>query len=115
MPEMWFGPPTAAEATVLFDHIRSGSILFADSARAYIRPAQQRGLVLRCVDHGKGDYARREDVRGKLRSVSTHGIDGAWGRLKVWFAARVVSLLITLLDMLRSFSGGRTCLPVTCL
>jgi len=55
-----FGPPTAAEAAALFDHIRTGSILFADSARAYIR----------------------------LRCVSTQGIDGAWGRLKVWFAAK---------------------------
>ena len=46
------------------------------------------GLVLRVFDHGKGVYARRENVRSKLRPVSTQCIDMAWGRLKVRFAAR---------------------------
>jgi len=48
--ERRFGPPNKAEAEALFDHIATGSILFADSARAYIAPAK---LLLSCVDHGK--------------------------------------------------------------
>ena len=41
-----------------------------------------------CVDHGKGEYARKEFIRGKHRTVSTQGIDGAWGHLKMWLAAK---------------------------
>ena len=27
-------------------------------------------------------------LRGKMRTVSTQGIDGAWGRLKAWLNAK---------------------------
>ena len=86
--ERRFGPPNMAEASALFDHIASGSILFADSAKAYIAPAKEHGLALKCVDHGSGEYTRKEHFRGKLRTVSTQGIDGVWGNLKTWFAAK---------------------------
>ena len=86
--ERRFGPPNNAEATALFAHIAPGSILFADSAKAYIAPAKARGLFLSCVDHGSGEYTRKEVIMGKMRTVSTQGIDGAWGNLKIWLAAK---------------------------
>ena len=60
----------------------------ADSAKAYICPAKEHGLVLACVDHGKGEYVRHDLLRGKRRTVSTQGIDGAWGHLKMWLASK---------------------------
>ena len=72
----------------MFDHIAPGSVLFADSAKAYIGPAKDHGLYLSCVDHGSGEYTRKEQLRGKMRTVSTQGIDGAWGNLKIWLAAK---------------------------
>ena len=86
--ERRFGPPNKVEADALFDHIASGSILFADSAKAYIAPAKAHGLFLSSVDHGHGEWVRKEHIRGKLRSVSTQGIDGTWGKLKIWLAAK---------------------------
>ena len=81
----------------MFEHIAPGSILFADSAKAYIAPAKARGLWLSCVDHGKGEYTRKEIFRGQLRTISgasvehgdrwSMGIGGAWGNLKIWLAA----------------------------
>ena len=86
--ERRFGPPNKMEASDLFDHIATGSIVFADSAKAYIGPAKDHGLRLSCVDHGSGEYTRKEMLRGKLRVVSTQGIDGAWGNLKTWFNSK---------------------------
>jgi len=43
---------------------------------------------LHCVDHGAGEYTRKEVIRGKMRVISTQGIDGAWGNLKIWLAAK---------------------------
>ena len=31
---------------------------------------------------------RKEQFRGTMRTVSTQGIDGTWGRLKIWLAAK---------------------------
>jgi len=44
--------------------------------------------LLSCVDHGKGEYIRKELLRGKTRTVSTQGNDGALGRLKAWLNAK---------------------------
>ena len=86
--ERRFGPPNKREASAMFDHIAPGSIVFADSAKAYIVPAKEHGLWLSCVDHGSGEYVRKEKFRGRLRTVSTQGIDGAWGNLKTWFNSK---------------------------
>ena len=86
--ERRFGPPNKAEASDLFGHVAAGSIVFADSARAYLSAAASHGVLLRCVNHGKGEYVRREHLRGCLRCVSTQGIDGTWGRLKMWFSSK---------------------------
>ena len=66
----------------------TGPLLFADSTKAYIAPAKEHGLLLSCVDHGKGEYTRKETIRCKMRTVSTQGIDGACGRLKVWLGPK---------------------------
>ena len=81
--ERCFVPPYRKEASDLFEHIAPWSIVFADSAKAYIAPAKARGLWMSCVDHGKGEYIRKEQFRGQLCTVSTQGIDGAWGNLKM--------------------------------
>ena len=86
--ERRFGPPDKAEAAALFDHFAPQSILFADSAKAYVGPAKDHGLYLSCVDHGSGEYTRKKQLRGKMRTVSTQGIEGAWGNMKIWIAAK---------------------------
>ena len=40
------------------------------------------------VDHNKGEFSRREHIAGRVRVVSTQGIDGAWGNLKTFLRAR---------------------------
>ena len=36
-----------------------------------------------------GEFTRRERLQGKLRVVSTQGIDGTWGRLKTFLRSRM--------------------------
>ena len=101
--ERRFGPPNKAEADALFDHIASGSILLSDSAKAYIAPAKAHGLILRCVDHGHGEWVRKEHIRGKMRSVSIQWIDGTWGKLKMWLASKGGSYTDHVLGYLKEF------------
>ena len=56
----------------------------AGSIQEQCKLTEDHGLTLRIVDHNKGVYSRREFVRGKMRVVTTNGIDGTWGRLKNW-------------------------------
>ena len=70
-----FGPPNSLEASELFDHVASGSLLFADDARAYNKPAAAHGLILRTVDHNKGVFLARKllkaDYAPSQRTAST--------------------------------------------
>ena len=50
--------------------------------------ARKFGIFNAQVDHNKGEFSRRQSIRGKLRVVSTQGIDGARGNLKTFLRAR---------------------------
>ena len=50
------------EAAELFDHMAAGSIVFGDSAKAYISAAASHGCHLSCVDHGHGEVSRSTSV-----------------------------------------------------
>ena len=36
------------------------------------------------VDHSAGEFTRKQRLWGKVRTVSTQGIDGCWGALKTF-------------------------------
>ena len=58
-----------------------GSILFTDGARAYRRLAHMHGMFdHRYVNHGAGEFARRDRVGGRVMIVSTNQLEGLWGR-----------------------------------
>ena len=42
----------------------------------------------RSVDHSSGEFVRKQRLWGKLRVVSTQGIDGLWGLLKTFLRQR---------------------------
>ena len=86
--ERRFGPPTIEDVRPMVDRIASGSILYSDGARAYESLAKEMGLRWSSVDHSIGEFVRRQRLWGKLRIVSTQGIDGTWGRLKTFLRAR---------------------------
>ena len=77
-----------ADVRPLVDRIATGSILFMDGARAYESICNEIGLKWSSVDHSKGEFVRRERLWGKLRTVSTQGIDGCWGSLKTFLRSR---------------------------
>ena len=83
-----FGPPTVEEVVPLVQRVLPGSLLFTDGARAYTSACKDYGITNAQVDHSNGEFTRRERLHGKLRVVSTQGIDGAWGRLKTFLRAR---------------------------
>jgi len=83
-----FGPPTIENVRPLVDMLDPSSILYSDGARAYESLAREKGIRWSSVDHSAGEYVRRERLWGKLRVVSTQGIDGTWGRLKTFLRAR---------------------------
>ena len=83
-----FGPPTIADVRSLVDKIDPTSILYTDGARAYEALAKEYGIKWSSVDHSSGEFTRRERLWGKLRVVSTQGIDGQWGLLKTFLRAR---------------------------
>ena len=86
--ERRFGPPSLKDVAPLLDKIAVGSILFTDGARSYESTSKKIGLRWSSVDHNKGEFVRKQRLWGKLRSVSTQGIDGTWGRLKTFLRGR---------------------------
>jgi len=86
--ERRFGPPSIDNVRPLVDKISSGSIVFTDGARAYESLCKEYGLRWSSVDHSSGEFTRRERLWGKLRVVSTQGIDGTWGALKTFLRSR---------------------------
>ena len=72
----------------MLDKIAVGSILFTDGARSYESTCKKIGLRWSSVDHNKGEFVRKQRLWGKLRVVSTQGIDGTWGRLKTFLRGR---------------------------
>jgi len=86
--ERRFGPPSVGDVRPLVERLRPGSLLFTDGARAYISVCKELGVFNSQVDHNKGEFSRRETIRGKLRVVSTQAIDGTWGNLKNFLRAR---------------------------
>ena len=70
------------------EYIAEGSILFTDGAKAYEKLAKEKGWPHAYVDHEEGEFARKQMIRRKLRTVSTQAIDGLWGNLKMWYNAR---------------------------
>ena len=83
-----FGPPSIDDVTPLVERIIPGSLLFTDVARAYTAACKAHVIHNSQVDHSSGEFTRRERLQGKLRVVSTQGIDGAWGRLKTFLRSR---------------------------
>lgn len=98
-----FGPPNPEECDALFQQIAPGSIVMADGARAYIKAAKDHGLLLFTVDHQQGEFHREQRIRGRLRSISTQGIDGTWGRLKTWLKARGGAMPDQMLGVLKEY------------
>jgi len=86
--ERRFGPPCVADVLPLVERLRPGTLLFTDGARAYTSVCKDMGIFNAQVDHSKGEFSRRQTIHGKLRVVSTQGIDGAWGNLKNFLRAR---------------------------
>jgi hypothetical protein len=86
--ERRFGPPCRDDVLPLVERLRPGTLLFTDGARAYTSVCKNFGIYNAQVDHNKGEFSRRENIRGKQRVVSTQGIDGAWGNLKNFLRAR---------------------------
>ena len=87
--ERRFGPPRADELTELCeDHIKAGTLLYTDGARAYEQISANLGYSHAYVDHSKGEYSKKKMIKRKLRSVHTNTIDGWWSRLKTWWNAR---------------------------
>ena len=83
-----FGPPSVEEVRPLLDKVANGSILYTDGARAYESLCKEIGLKWSSVDHSSGEFVRKQRLWGKLRVVSTQGIDGTWGRLKTFLRGR---------------------------
>ena len=83
-----FGPPTLAEARALFKHIRHGSIVFTDRARAYDRAASERRFKHASVNHKIGQFTRYMRLRRRWRTVGTQGLDGTWSLLKQFLRRR---------------------------
>lgn len=73
-----FGPPSADDVRPLVERVAPGSLLFTDGARAYTTVCKEFGLFNSQVDHNKGEFSRRERIKGKVRVVSTQAIDGAY-------------------------------------
>ena len=70
------------------DMVASGSMLYTDGARAYESICKEYGMKWSSVDHSSGEFVRKQKLWGKVRVVSTQGIDGTWGRLKTFLRAR---------------------------
>jgi len=83
-----FGPPTVDNVRPLLEKLTEGSILYTDGARAYESLSKELGFRWSSVDHSSGEFSRKQRLWGKLRVVSTQGIDGTWGRLKTFLRAR---------------------------
>ena len=83
-----FGPPSSADVRPLVERVAEESLLFTDGAKAYTAVCKEIGILNEQVDHNKGEFSRRQFIKGKLRVVSTQGIDGAWGNLKNFLRAR---------------------------
>ncbi|MCY3858768.1 MAG: IS1595 family transposase [Gammaproteobacteria bacterium] len=58
----------------LFDHIRKGSTIYTDEAKAYKR-LDTYDLIHEAVSHSDGEYVREEDIH-------TNGIESFWSVLK---------------------------------
>ena len=56
--------------------------------QAYTAVCKEFAIHNEQVDNNKGEFLRRQTIKGKLRVVSTQGIDGAWGNLKTFLRAR---------------------------
>ena len=86
--ERRFGPPSADDVRPLVERLLPGTLLFTDGARAYTCVCKELGIFNSQVDHNKGEFTRRETIQGKVRVVSSQGIDGAWGNMKNFLRAR---------------------------
>lgn len=93
-----FGPPTYHEAVRTFDqgrgqgpdpnHVNAGSIVCTDSAAAYGRAANERGLTHFTVNHHAGQFTRQVVHNGRTFLAGTQGLDGTWGLLRRFLAGR---------------------------
>ena len=83
-----FGPPSSDDVRPLVERLVPGTLLFTDGAKAYTAVCKELNILNEQVDHNKGEFTRRQVIKGKLRVVSTQGIDGAWGNLKNFLRAR---------------------------
>lgn len=83
-----FGPPNVHDVRPLVDMVASGTMLYTDGARAYESICKEYGMKWSSVDHSSGEFVRKQKLWGKVRVVSTQGIDGTWGRLKTFLRAR---------------------------
>ena len=83
-----FVPPSAVDVRPLVARIANGSLLFTDAASAYTSACMEFGIFNAQVDHSKGEFTRRETIKGKVRVVSTQEIDGAWGNMKTFLQER---------------------------
>jgi len=77
-----FGPPSAHDVRPLVER------LHPDGAMPYTSVCKELGVFNAQVDHNKGEFSRRETIKGKLRVVSTQGIDGACENIKTFLRAR---------------------------
>ena len=83
-----FGPPTIQDVRPLVDKVAASFIRHTDGDRAYESISNEYGLKWSSLDHSNGEFVRKEHLWGRLRVVSTQGIDGTWGRLKTFLRAR---------------------------
>ena len=68
--------------------VKNGSLLYTDGAKAYESLSPKYGLHHQYVDHQKGEFVRKQHFKGKMRTISTQGIDGLWDRMKTFLRSR---------------------------
>lgn len=71
---------------------KAGKVCTAQGCRARVSAVSngllEGGVHFRSVDHNSGEFMRKETFRGRLRVVSSQGIDGTWGNLKNWLRSK---------------------------